>query len=268
MVATDIFHKSIGYYERKRRMDSKVNDFFQGIRNCPADIIPVQCSNCTVMDRRSSNFRNSHKPRCAEPNFKGMTVLKGVNDGGFNHENIRIALYPPCAPPFHCVCGRKDFKIVVLQKDRYHFPIIRFMCECGREKPIIVFAKEVELAAPWISAKTAGREYDLRPDAKSMYGSAISCSCRRHYFSVVYERKGFSFFPIEGPTMILVCRACGKWKKIILHAEIDASLPWLSRETSGREHEMVVRADPNLCPDSRVSGDEEVVIVVALEENE
>ena len=247
-------------------MTTKVTDLLQGVRNCPPDTIPVSCSNCTVMGRKNAHVRNSLKPRCAEPNFMGRAVLKGVNDVGFVHGDMRMIMHFPSAPPLHCVCGRKDFKIVVSQEDRFHFPIICFKCECGREKSIIVFAKNVDLTEPWVSEEIAEEECAPRSDIKSVYGSAVTCSCKRHYFSVLYEQRGFSFNPSEGPTMKLRCRVCGKWKKIILRGGIDVTLPWLSEEMREREREVVVRHDPNLCPDSRRFGEEEVVFVVVLEE--
>lgn len=247
-------------------METKVSDLLQGTRNCPPDIIPVQCSNCTVIDRRNDRFRNACKPRCAEPNFVGPAVLKGVNDGGFDHQNIRFALHTPFAPPFYCVCGRKDFRIVASKKDRLHFPAMRFKCDCGREKPIIVFAKDIDLAEPWVSEKTARRYYDLKPDTKSTYDRAMTCSCKRHYFSVLYEKSGYSFYPNEGPAAVLECRACGRWKKILLRAEIDASLPWVSKEMEEWQDEIVVRCSSDLCPDIRKLGDEETVFVVMMEE--
>ncbi|KKU36335.1 MAG: hypothetical protein UY31_C0022G0009 [Candidatus Wolfebacteria bacterium GW2011_GWE1_48_7] len=248
-------------------MPPKVSDFLQGVRNCPPEIIPWQCGNCSVMDRRNDQYRDSLKPRCAEPNFRGNAVLKGVNDkGGFDHENIRIALNPSFAPPFYCVCGKSTVMVTFMQIDKWHFPQMKLSCTCGRSKTIIVNTKNTDLAGPWIGMHSRRDEFDLDPDVNARYGQALSCRCGRKRLRVYYERGGVAFFPREGETIVLYCSRCRQWKKIIIGTDIDASDPWLCAEMQERRVEIIVRISADMCPDVRKPGEGETVFVVPLVE--
>jgi hypothetical protein len=204
------------------------------------------------------------KPRCSEPNFAGTAVLQGVNDKGFDHENIRIAFNPASSPPFYCVCGRYEFAVTFSQIDKWHFPQITLACSCGRSKTIIIHSSHIDLTEAWIGRKTRKNEWDLPRDMRSAFGSPIVCGCRKKKLLMYYERSGFAFYPSEGETILLGCNRCKRGKKITLHADIDALEPWLSTETARRRGEIVVRAATAMCPDIRVVGEPETVFVLPL----
>jgi hypothetical protein len=262
-VAIDTIYKKIkpdkGVY-----MPSKVSDFLQGVRNCPPEIIPYHCSNCSIQDTRNNQFRNPLKPRCAEPNFAGRAVLEGVNDKGFDHENILFAFNPASSPPFYCVCGRHEFKITFSQIDKWHFPLVALVCNCGRSKTIIIHTSQINLTGAWMGQKTRKGEWESPPDTRSAFGTPIVCGCKKKTLSLYYERSGFAFYPAEGETILLGCSRCRRSKKIILHADIDASEPWLSTETTEGRGDIVVRTTTEMCPDVRVPGEQETLFVLPL----
>lgn len=245
-------------------MTSKVTDFLQGVRNCPPNIVPHQCSNCSVQDGRADRFRDPHKPRCAEPNFAGRAVLQGVNDSGFNHENILIALHPSSSPPFYCVCGRHEFAITFSQIDKWHFPQIVLACRCGRSKTIIVHTNSIDLTGAWMGRKTRVSEWELPRDTRSVMGAPIVCNCKRRSLAMFYERKGVAFFPQEGETILIGCNGCKRAKKVILRADIDASEPWVCMEIVRRKAMMLVRTSTDVCPDLPDTDETERVFVVPL----
>lgn len=246
-------------------MTSKVTDFLQGVRNCPPNIIPYHCSNCSVQDGRGDRFRDPRKPRCAEPNFAGRAVLEGVNDkGGFNHENILIALHPSSSPPFYCVCGKYEFAITFSQIDKWHFPQVVLACRCGRSKTIIVHANRIDLTGAWVGQKTHGSEGELPQDLRATMGSPIVCNCKKKLLMLFYERGGLAFFPREGETILIGCNRCKRAKKVILRADIDASEPWICMETVRRKSLMLVRTSTDMCPDIPNTDETERVFVVPL----
>lgn len=250
-------------------MASNVTDFLQGMHNCPPGIVPGWCSNCSLKDELRSGFRrNPLKPRCAEPNFMGSAVLQGVNDGGFNHENILMAFYPSRAPAFHCVCGRSDHEAIFAQESKYHFPQLVLRCACGRSKKIILhldFGKHA-LGESWISFRLQRNEYDLPPDDRSKMGEGIACRCGSKRVRVYYQRNGYEHFPVEGETVLLQCarKKCGRCKKVHVHGGIDMSEPWLNEETEVKRSEITVRTSTDVCPDERAPGEPEKVFVIPL----
>lgn len=248
---------------------SNVSDFLQGVRNCPTEIIPRQCSNCSIMDRRNGQFRNPLKPRCAEPNFAGEAVLEGVNDkGGFDHANILVALNMASSPPFYCVCGRYEFKVIFSQVDKWHFPQVMLACNCGRGKTIIMHTDRIDLTGAWMGQKTRKSEWELSRDIRFVMGAPIVCNCRKKSLVMFYERRGVAYFPSEGETILLGCSGCKRAKKIILRADVDASEPWINIETVRRKDLIVVRASTDMCPDKPLTEEPEKRFVIPLAKEE
>lgn len=247
---------------------SKVADFLQGEHNCPPEIVPWFCSNCSIQDTRNNRFRNPLKPQCAEPNFAGRAVLQGVNDNGFNHENILIAFNPSSSPPFYCVCGKYEFAITFSQLDKWHFPQVILACRCGRSKTIIIHTDRIDLTGAWMGQKTRKNEWELPRDVRSTMGTQMSCNCGKKSLAMFYERKGFAYFPAEGETILLACARCKRAKKIILDADVDASEPWINIKTARQKDLIIVRTSTDMCPDVRLEGEAETMFVVPLVKEE
>lgn len=240
---------------------SNINDYLQGIRNCPPQIIPVACAGCNILDRRANSVRKyPGKPRCSEPNFLGPAALKGVNDKGFDHANAFVVFYNHLCfmPKYHCVCGKDYFRVKFNQSDKFHFPTMILSCICGREKTIIILSNRTDLRSPWLNKRNLRMEFDLR-DEKSVFDKTIECICGSEKMGFYFEKNGFSFYPSEGSTIGLSCKKCKRGKKIFIDA-IDDTEPWLFHGDRLVGEKIIVRKSPADCPDL-IIGEEKMFLV-------
>lgn len=242
---------------------NKISDFLQGARNCPVKIIPSKCAWCTLIDMRPSDTRKDIglklKPRCPEPNFDNMVLIEKFTHGGFHHENMNNLYWTKMfAPPFHCVCGRSYFRIEFQKPDKFHYPLAVLKCRCGRKKKIIFLDGNVYLNGHWLNKKRIGA-----PD-KIVLNKNIVCVCGKISFQFCFERRGFSYFPIEGPTAVLACK-CRRFKKIRVD-DIDASEPWVLKNTADKNKKITVRIKLSQCPDIILPDGKEKIYLATLED--
>jgi len=223
---------------------NKITDFCQGIFNCPPDLINSgHCSYCPNVDSRPDNIRQFlNKPRCPEPNFYYFMRLKGVNDKGFDHENIRPLLYFHLNknPEYFCVCGNDEFKIIFKQKDKFSFPIAELLCKCGRQKIIIIHSENLYLGDSFKKRPLRRRRYE--EDKECNFDKVVKCRCGNQGLIICYNQRGFEFYPQEGPIIALGCKKCNRSKKINIKG-VDDTEPWLKIDDSIDKEKITVFSD-------------------------